>query len=77
MPRYYFDVHDCDGFHRDDAGDEFESFEDARQQAQALLADIVREELPAGELHAVKSDVRDETGRVVYSSKLTYEGQRH
>ena len=48
MSRYYFDVHDGDGRHRDDMGDEFDSFEEARDQAHSLLPDIIRDELPDG-----------------------------
>jgi hypothetical protein len=76
MARYFFDVRDGDGFHRDTIGDEFASFEDARDQAQALLPNIAREELPDGELHQITCDVRDETGRVVYRGELTYQGTR-
>ncbi len=76
MPLYYFDIRDARGFHRDEVGDEFDSFEDARQQAQSLLPDIAREELPDGELHIVSCDVRDAEFRVVYRGKLTFEGTR-
>ena len=76
MARYYFDVRDGSGFHRDEIGDEFDNFEEAREQAQTLLPDIARSELPDGELHQISCDVRDETGRVVYRGKLTYQGMR-
>ena len=74
MARYYFDLQDGRGFHRDEIGDEFDSFEEAREQAQVLLPDIVREELPDGELHVITCDVRDQSGRIIYRGKLTYEG---
>ena len=74
MPRYYFDVRDRDGFHRDEIGDEFESFDDARTQAQSLLPDIARQELPDGELHTITCDVRDDTDRIVYRGEITYHG---
>ena len=76
MPLYYFDVKDGAGFHRDEFGDDFDSFDDAREHAQGLLPDIVRRELPDGELHTVSCDIRDGTGRVVYRGKITYEGER-
>lgn len=66
MPRYYFDVRDCKGLHRDDVGDEFDSFEEAREQAQALLPDIARDELPDSDLHTIGCDVRDDTDRTIY-----------
>lgn len=74
MARYYFDVHNSNGYHRDDIGDEFATFAEAREQAQALLPDIAREELPDGETHMIVCEVRDETGRVVYRGRLMYEG---
>lgn len=76
MVRYYFDVRDGSGFHRDEFGDEFASFEEARMQAQSLLPDIAREEMPDGELHVITCDVRDEADRNVYRGRLTYEGMR-
>lgn len=76
MPRYFFDLRNSNGFHRDEVGDEFATFEDARAQCQALLPDIAREELPDGELHTITCEMRDETGRVVYRGELTYKGTR-
>ncbi len=76
MARYYFDIRDNGGFHRDIAGDDFGTFEEAREQAQSLLPDIARRELPDGELHTITCDVRDARGRVVYQGKLTFEGKR-
>ena len=76
MPRYYFDIRDARGCHRDEIGDDFVSFEEARAQCQSLLPDIAREELPDGEMHSILCDVRDHTGRVVYRGTLTYRGAR-
>ena len=76
MARYFFDVRDSRGFHRDEVGDEFAGFAQAREQCQALLPDIARDELPDGELHIITCDVRDEAGRVVYRGRITYEGTR-
>ena len=75
MARNYFDVRDREGFHPDEFGDEFDSFGDARDQAQALLPAIACEELPGGELHTITCDMRNETGRVVYRGVLTYRGE--
>ena len=76
MPLYYFDVTDGGGFHRDEFGDDFDSFDEAREHAQGLLPDIVRQELPDGELHTVSCDVRDDADHTVYRGKLTYKGTR-
>ena len=77
MPRYYFDVRDSKGFHHDPVGDEFDLFEEAREQCQSLLPDIAREELPDGDLHTITCDVRDDAGRVVYRGEITYRGTRN
>ena len=71
MARYYFDVHDSQGFHRDEDGDEFGSLKEAQDQAQALLPDIAREELPDGELHEITCEVRNDAGRIIYRARLT------
>ena len=76
MPRFFFDVCDAKGLHRDEFGDEYASFEEARDQAQSLLPDIAREELPDGELHQITCEVRDDTGHIVYQGKLTFEETR-
>ncbi len=76
MPRFFFDVRDAKGFHRDEIGDDFASFEEARDQAQSLLPDIAREELPDGELHRISCEVREGSGRIVYRGQLTFEGTR-
>lgn len=76
MPRFYFDVRDNGGFHRDEVGDDCQDVEEAREQCQDLLPTVAREELPDGELHIVTCDVRDEADRIVYRGKLTYEGTR-
>ena len=74
MARYFFDITDGKGLHPDDFGDEFDGFAEARDQAQVLLPDIARQELPDGELHVVTCDIRDDTGHIVYRGKLTFEG---
>lgn len=74
MPRFYFDVTDSKGFHRDEFGTVCADMEEARQQAQGLCAAITDEELPDGDRHLVKCEVRDEAGRARYRGELTYQG---
>lgn len=74
VPRYYFDIHDRKGFHRDEFGDEFSNRDQAREQARGLLPDLVRDELPDGEFYTITCDVRDETGRVVYRGEVAFRG---
>jgi hypothetical protein len=45
MPRYYFDVHDQSGVHRDEVGLEFPDMQAAILEARRALADMTRESL--------------------------------
>ena len=45
MPRYYFDVHDKQGVHRDEVGLEFPDMDAAILEARRALADMTRESL--------------------------------
>ena len=74
VPRYFFDVRDRTGLHRDEFGDEFDSFEEAREQCQGILPDIARHELPDGDLHVISCDVRDDDDHVVYRGEITFKG---
>ena len=75
MPCYFFDLLDGDRRSPDAFGDDFDDLDSARQQAQAILADIAEEELSDGEDRTFVCDVRDEAGRVVYRGTLTYQGR--
>lgn len=74
MPRYFFDVHDHKGLHRDDDGVECDDLDDARKQAQTLVADVIREQVPDGDLHEVVCEVRDFSKQPVYRVKVTLQG---
>jgi hypothetical protein len=76
MPRFFFDVQDGKGFHEDNIGDVFENLEDAVAQAQCILPAIAREEMPDGDHHDFKCDVRDDASRIVYRGNLSYRGTR-
>ncbi len=76
MPNFFFDVRDAQGLHRDEIGEDFASFEEARVQAQVLLPDIAREELPDGELHQITCEIRNDLGKMVYRGALTFRGTR-
>ena len=72
MARFFFDVHDLSGFHRDEWGDEFDSVEEAWRQAQALLPDLLFARIPDKDLCTVACDLRDETGRVLYRGEAVF-----
>ena len=76
MPKFFFDVQDGNGFHEDCIGDVFDSLEDAVAQAQCILPAIARDEMPSGDLHDFKCDVRDDASRIVYRGNLSYRGSR-
>lgn len=76
MPRFYFDVRDRKGFHRDDVGDVCDDLEDAIAQAQSILSVIARDELPGGDQQDVSCDVRNDGSCVVYQGVLSYRGKR-
>ena len=71
MPRYYFDVSDRKGSHRDDVGEDFVNFEEAIAQAQAILPDIAREEMPDGDQHDICLQRKDRS-RSPRLSRKTY-----
>ena len=77
MPRYFFDIHDAaKGIERDDDGIELADIEMVRRQAETILPDIARDEIPGGgdqRMYTVL--VTDEDGAPVYSASLTYAGQ--
>lgn len=76
MPRYHFDIRDGRGIHRDEFGDVFDTFDEAREQCQGVLADLARDELPGGDLHTITCDMRDEADRVVYRGEIAFRGMR-
>ena len=75
MARFFFDIHDDTGSHIDADGHEFGSLDQVRKEAQRLLPDIARHELPEdGDRRSYVVLVRDENGQPVYSATLTYAG---
>lgn len=75
MPLYYFDIIDDGICNHDEFGIELADIHEAREQAQALLPDIARTEMPGGENHTFVCEVREEERGVVYRGSLVYHGQ--
>ena len=71
MPRYFFDLTDKNGFHHDDFGVECESAQDARDRAVCLLPEVARSEMPNGDQHDIRIQMRDESDAVVYDATLS------
>ena len=59
MPRYYFDVHDKQGSHRDDIGLDFPDMDAAILEARRALADMTRETLIVEDAAGLSIVIRD------------------
>jgi len=59
VPRYYFDISDDHGVHRDDTGIEFPSLDTAVHEARRTLADMSREALSESPDQRLEILVRD------------------
>ena len=73
--RYFFDILSDRMETLDEEGCELESETQMRQEATRLLAEIVAAEAPYG-IARLTARVRDGSGRQVYRTVLSIEGQR-
>jgi len=71
MPRYFFDTYDGDRLLRDEAGADYETFDDAKEEARARLPDMARDTLPNGTHRSFVVSVRNEAGTVVVRMSLS------
>lgn len=75
MPRYFFDIYDGQKTFIDDEGQELESVEQVRKEAQSLLPEIAYNEIPRdGDHKFYVVMVRDEHRRQIFSATLNYHG---
>lgn len=72
MPRYYFDINDGRQVWIDSAGADLANLNEAREQAIALLPDIIRDSPPTNDKHVVECQVKNADGLVVYRGRLTF-----
>ena len=64
--RYFYDLHECGVFFRDEEGAERDSISDARDDALRAARDIMRAEVSEGRLClSCKIEVKDAAGTVV------------
>jgi hypothetical protein len=70
MPRFYFDIQDSAGSHRDEDGSEFLDQSQTRAMALNVLAAIAQDVQSESDQRHFACDVRDETGRVIYTATL-------
>ncbi|WP_210340231.1 DUF6894 family protein [Microvirga splendida] len=71
VPRFFFDTHDGNRSIADKVGLELESLEAAKAVAQAALAELVRDALPADDRRTFIVSVMDEAGQVVVRTTLS------
>jgi len=66
MPRYYFDVHNGQGFTRDEEGRELVDLDEARTVALVGIRSLLGEEVAAGKLDlSGRLEVKDSQGRLL------------
>ncbi len=71
-PRYFIDTADGDLFLNDEDGLDLNGLQEARAQAQAVLADLAREKIAkAGSQWSMTTFVRDATGKTVLRADLS------
>lgn len=75
MSLFFFDTYDGDTRVRDTDGMDFPTPETARLQGLEALPDMARDKLPDGDRRDFIVDVRDGTGRVIYTATLSLVGR--
>lgn len=75
MPRYFMDLHSCDGLTVDEEGQLFDTPERLRREAVRILPDIIRDEMLDGDGAAITLEVRDESGNRVLVASLVISTQ--
>jgi hypothetical protein len=71
MAHYFFDSRDNGSFIRDDVGLEFDSIEEARDEAAVCLAEMAKFVLPGSDRRTLSIEVRD--GAPVLTTSLVFE----
>jgi len=71
VPRYFFDTYDGYRFLPDEEGQELESIEAAKAEAQRAVPEMAKDELPDGDQRTFVVSVRDDAGQVVLRVALS------
>lgn len=77
MPRYFFDISLGAQHARDDLGIELTSAEVAREQANAVMPQIVSEAPSSDVAEGVILTVRDEDGNLVFEGRSAVRARAH
>ncbi len=72
MPRYFIDTADGDLFLEDEEGLDLSCLQEARAQAQGILAELAREKIARADSQwSMTTVVRDATGKTVLRAALS------
>ena len=71
MPRYFFDLDEGERLYRDGKGSDLTDVQAAREEAIAVLPDIVRAMVTGRDRKTLTSIIRDDAGNVVFGVRLT------
>ncbi len=72
VPRFFIDTSDQERFVRDEDGLEFEDVEAAMNAAADCLSYMARDALPGGESRTFIAIVRDEQGRTLVQTTMSF-----
>ncbi|MCI0752750.1 DUF6894 family protein [Teichococcus vastitatis] len=71
MPLYFFDIFDGTQLLRDEEGSDLPDLKAARDDAVALLPDLIKSRLPEDEHRRLVVTVRDESGAAILQASLS------
>ena len=77
MAKFYCDFDDGRSSLRDDEGFDFPDVEAGRAAVLQTLGEIAKDALPKGDQQAFTASIRNVSGDVVYSAKVTVSGEWH
>ena len=77
MSKLYFDFEDGNRRFRDEDGIELPDIEAGRTEVLRTLAEIVKDALPKSDQQGFYASVRNASGDIVYSAKVTISGGWH
>lgn len=75
MPHFYFDIKDNGGPVRDHVGQILQDRDAVQREAVRALREMARAAMLDGTHREFVANVRDETGRVIYSAVLNLHGR--
>jgi hypothetical protein len=71
VPIFFFDIQFGEHHIRDDEGSDLPDRDAARREALMVLPDIVRDKSPCADQSNFVAEVRDESGRVIFTATLS------